>query len=57
VHPDAAAWFDRRTSTWSDWPVSLLAAAKGTTTVSVVLPALDEEPTIGAIVAGIVPLW
>ncbi|HEY1486341.1 MAG TPA: glucosyl-3-phosphoglycerate synthase [Micromonosporaceae bacterium] len=56
MHPDAASWFGRRTSTWTDWPVARLQAAKGTTKVSVVLPALDEEPTVGEIVAGIVAL-
>ena len=56
MHPEAEAWFARRTSTWSDWPMSALRAAKGATTVSVVLPALDEEPTVGEIVAGVVAL-
>lgn len=49
----AASWFGSRTSTWRDWPVDRLVAAKGETQVSVVLPALDEEHTIGRIVAGI----
>jgi len=53
VHPDAAAWFARRTSAVADWPVPRLVEAKGTTRVSVVLPALDEEPTVGEIVAGV----
>ena len=53
MHPDAAAWFARRTSAASDWPVPLLAEAKGAVRVSVVLPALDEEPTVGEIVAGV----
>lgn len=48
-----AAWFDRRTSRAADWPVDKLLAAKGATSVSVVLPARDEESTIGAIVHGI----
>ncbi len=46
----AREWFARRTSTAADWPVDRLVAAKGDTTVSVVLPALDEEPTVGEIV-------
>ena len=45
----AADWFARRTSTWRDWPDRI----SGDATVSVVLPALDEEPTVGAIVAAI----
>ncbi len=53
VHPNAAAWFARRTSTWRDWPADRLLTAKGDTRVSVVLPALDEEPTVGEIVCGL----
>jgi glucosyl-3-phosphoglycerate synthase len=53
VHPDARRWFERRTSAATDWPAEALAERKGATTVSVVLPALDEEPTVGGIVAGI----
>ena len=56
MHPDAARWFAHRTSTWSDWTIPALQTAKGTTRVSVVLPALDEEPTVGEIVAGVVKL-
>jgi glucosyl-3-phosphoglycerate synthase len=56
MHPVAAAWFQRRTSAWPDWPLERLLAAKGDTTVSVVLPALDEEPTVGEIVAGVLTL-
>ncbi|HEY2791481.1 MAG TPA: glucosyl-3-phosphoglycerate synthase [Micromonosporaceae bacterium] len=56
MHPDAAAWFARRTSAWTDWTIPALQEAKGSTRVSVVLPALDEEPTVGEIVAGIVKL-
>lgn len=51
--PEAAAWFARRTSTSGDWPVGLLQAAKGGQRVSVVLPALDEQDTVGAIVAAV----
>lgn len=53
MHPTATAWFTRRTSHWHDWPVDRLLAAKGDQRVSVVLPALDEEPTIGEIVTGV----
>ncbi|MFF5230844.1 glucosyl-3-phosphoglycerate synthase [Dactylosporangium sp. NPDC000521] len=52
MHPDAAAWFAKRTSTWRDWPVSELQRRKGDTRISVVLPALDEEPTVAEIVTG-----
>ncbi|MEV6928791.1 glucosyl-3-phosphoglycerate synthase [Dactylosporangium sp. NPDC051485] len=53
MHPIAANWFGRRTSGWRDWPAEEVLAAKGDTRVSVVLPALDEEPTVGEIVAGV----
>ncbi|HEV7754280.1 MAG TPA: glucosyl-3-phosphoglycerate synthase [Mycobacteriales bacterium] len=53
MHPDARRWFERRTSAATDWPVDLLAERKGATTVSVVLPALDEEPTVGGIVEAV----
>jgi glucosyl-3-phosphoglycerate synthase len=53
MHPIAADWFARRTSGWRDWPERDVLAAKGDTRVSVVLPALDEEPTVGEIVAGV----
>ena len=49
-------WFARRTWQEPDWSVADLVAAKAGRTVSVVLPALDEEETVGAIVAAIVPL-
>ena len=50
MHPDAQDWFDRRTSRAADWPVDRLLRAKGGQTISVVLPARDEEATVGAIV-------
>src|SRR4051812_50017930 len=40
-------------SSAADWPVEKLLAAKGETTVSVVLPARDERETVGEIVAAI----
>ena len=53
MHPDAARWFAQRTSNASDYPVDRLIKLKGSARVSVVLPALDEEPTVGEIVAGV----
>ncbi|MGH3341549.1 MAG: glucosyl-3-phosphoglycerate synthase [Carbonactinosporaceae bacterium] len=50
---DTARWFERRTSSAADWPVGRLLAAKESTTVSVVLPALNEDRTVGDIVAAI----
>lgn len=49
-------WFARRTWQEPSWTVADLVAAKAGRRVSVVLPALDEEATVGAIVAAIVPL-
>lgn len=49
----SAEWFVRRTSTAREWPIERLVGRKGATRVSVVLPALDEEHTIGPIVAGV----
>jgi glucosyl-3-phosphoglycerate synthase len=49
-------WFARRTWQEPPWSVAELVAAKRGRRVSVVLPALDEEATVGAIVAAIVPL-
>src|SRR5258708_1802929 len=40
-------------SSAADWPVEKLLAAKGATTVSVVLPARDEQETVGEIVSAI----
>jgi len=51
VRPEVARWFARRTSRATDWPADRLLAAKRDTSVSVVLPALDEEETVGDIVA------
>ena len=56
MHPLAEAWFVRRTSAAADWPASLIAELKGGVRVSVVLPALDEEPTVGEIVTGVLQL-
>jgi glucosyl-3-phosphoglycerate synthase len=56
VRADAERWFRERTSRACDWPVALLKERKAGVSVSVVLPALDEEPTIGGIVAGLARL-
>ena len=51
----AREWLARRTSHEADWPLAALLALKaaGGATVSVVLPALNEQDTIGPIVAAI----
>ncbi|QKG18563.1 glucosyl-3-phosphoglycerate synthase [Actinomadura verrucosospora] len=51
--PEVASWLRRRTSTAADWPARVLLDAKGATGISVVLPARDEEATVGAIVAAV----
>jgi glucosyl-3-phosphoglycerate synthase len=52
VLPSVAEWFERRTTAVSDYLVAELAARKAElgTTVSVVLPARNEQRTIGAII-------
>jgi glucosyl-3-phosphoglycerate synthase len=52
LRPEVSHWLEHRSSTASDWPVPALVEAKraARASVSVVLPALDEEPTVGAIV-------
>jgi glucosyl-3-phosphoglycerate synthase len=53
MHPTAASWFDRHTSSWRDWTLDRVVRHKGTNTVSVVLPTLDDEQTVGEIVGGV----
>jgi glucosyl-3-phosphoglycerate synthase len=56
MHPKAQAWFAERTWQCPEWTVPELLVAKGSRTVSVVLPALNEESTVGAVIASIRPL-
>ena len=49
-------WFARRTWVRPPWSADDLVAAKRGRTVSVVLPALDEEATVGGVVAAVRPL-
>ena len=46
------------THTWErpDWTIDELVAAKDGRTVSVVLPALNEEDTVADVIASIMPL-
>lgn len=53
LRPRLRDWLSRRSSRAADWPLSQLMAAKADTTVSVVIPARDEEPTVGSI-AGLI---
>ena len=56
MRPVTEQWFADRTFQYPDWTPEHLIALKDGRRVSVVLPALDEEQTVGAIVAAIVPL-
>lgn len=49
-------WFAARTWQSPAWTVEELLRAKGSRTVSVVLPALDEEATVGGVVRSVLPL-
>jgi len=51
-----ADWLARRTYSASDFPRERLLAAKGATSVSVVLPAREVAATIGPILAALTPL-
>jgi glucosyl-3-phosphoglycerate synthase len=56
VKPEIEQWFADRTWQQPPWSVPELAVAKRGRTVSVVLPALNEQETVGQIVAAIMPL-
>src|SRR5689334_10751729 len=51
--PVVEAWATSRTSSAHDWPPRRLVQAKGQTTASVVIPARNEEATVGTIVTAI----
>src|SRR5579859_1693737 len=53
LSPAVEAWATCRTSSAMDWPADRLLRAKGDTTVSVVIPARNEEATVAAIVTAI----
>ncbi len=53
MSPVVEAWATCRTSGVMDWPPHRLLQAKGGTTVSVVIPARNEEATVGTIVTAI----
>lgn len=46
-------WFVSATSSIDDWPLSDVLALKGGARIAVILPALDEEDTVGEIVTAI----
>src|SRR6516165_5027935 len=49
------AWFGTRTSRWQDWPHDKLLAAKQRlgVTISVVIPAKNEQRTVASVVGSI----
>lgn len=54
--PQTRRWFGAATVQSVPWTVEALLAAKRGRTVSVVLPALNEEATVGAVVTALRPL-
>ena len=56
MHQQASAWFERHTWQNPRWTHAQLRRAKADTTVSVVLPALNEQDSVGAVVASVAPL-
>lgn len=54
--PQTRRWFGTATVQSVPWTVEALVAAKRGRTVSVVLPALNEEATVGAVVSELRPL-
>jgi glucosyl-3-phosphoglycerate synthase len=56
MHPAARDWFPDHTLQNAPWTTAELTRSKGSRTVSVVLPALNEEATVGSVVATVLPL-
>jgi glucosyl-3-phosphoglycerate synthase len=62
MRPDARAWFEHRTTSATslaeiDVPALLAAKRRGGHRISVVLPARDEEATVGVLVRDLVDRW
>jgi glucosyl-3-phosphoglycerate synthase len=62
MRPDARAWFEHRTTSATslaeiDVDALLLAKRRGGHRISVVLPARDEEATVGVLVRDLVDRW
>src|SRR3954463_4202399 len=62
MRPDARAWFEHRTTSATslaeiDVDTLLLAKRRGGHRISVVLPARDEETTVGVLVRDLVERW
>ncbi|HTX29288.1 MAG TPA: glucosyl-3-phosphoglycerate synthase [Streptosporangiaceae bacterium] len=56
MDPRAEAWYRRRTSHWTDWPLARLLERKEQAgiTISVVIPAKNEERTVAGVVRPLV---
>ncbi|WP_124711068.1 glucosyl-3-phosphoglycerate synthase [Gordonia insulae] len=54
--PGSATWLESNTWERPDWTIDELIALKRGRSISVVLPALDEEQTVGSVIASIMPL-
>ena len=52
----AGRWLNDHSFSRPTWTIAELEAAKGSRTISVVLPALNEEQTVGSVVETITPL-
>jgi glucosyl-3-phosphoglycerate synthase len=52
----ARQWLSHRSWSRPSWTIQELEEAKGGRTISVVLPALNEEQTIGSVVGSVAPL-
>lgn len=50
LDPRVDAWLARRSTRATDWTAEELLARKGTATVSVIIPARNEEATVGDII-------
>jgi glucosyl-3-phosphoglycerate synthase len=53
MRPGVRDWFNRSTSAAADWPLDKVLAAKAGRTVDVILPALNEQDTVGNIASAI----
>lgn len=53
MHPRARTWFTERTSSAVDWPLDRVLASKAGERITVIIPARDEQDTIGDIVGAI----
>ena len=55
MQDQARTWLQRRTTHWRDWPPERLLAAKRATgtRISVVIPARNEERTVGRVVGAL----